>query len=85
MLPYQAGQIMTATGTTAAIGDRMRYRLAQSEPAIRLLQQQYAAIASDIATCELGLDPAAFTGWKVKRLLRTFCHGQSPVRIHLSN
>jgi hypothetical protein len=59
----------------------MRYCLAQSEPAIGLLQQQYAAITGDIATRESGLDPAAFTGCKVTRLLGTFCHGQSLVRI----
>ena len=80
-LPYQAGQIVQTTGTTARISDRMRYRLAQSEPAIGLLQQQYAAVTGDIATGESSFDPAAFTGWKVKRVLGTFCHGQSPVRV----
>jgi hypothetical protein len=48
---------------------------------IGLLQRQYSAVTGDITTCESGLDPAAFTGWKVNRLLETFCHGQSPVRI----
>jgi len=55
--------------------------MAQPESTIGLLQEQHTPIAADIAALESGFDLTAFTGWKVKRLLGTFCHGQSPVRI----
>jgi hypothetical protein len=53
---------------------------AQAQPTIGLPQQQHATVTGDIAALESGFNPAAFTGWKVKRLLGTFCHGQSLVR-----
>lgn len=65
-LAYQARQVVRTTGLAAWIVNRLGHRLAQSKPAIRLLQQQYTAIARDIASLESGFDPAAFTGWKVK-------------------
>jgi hypothetical protein len=72
---------MCTAGTAPRIIQRFGYPLAQSEPAVRLLQQQHTAIAGDIATIESGFHLAAFTDWKVKRCLGTFCHGQSPVRV----
>jgi len=71
---------MLTAGTPSGVVERLGHGLAQSEPPISLLQQQHAAIAGDVATVESSLNLAAFTGWKVKRLLGTFCHGQSLVR-----
>jgi len=71
---------MLTTCLPTWVADDAGNRAAQPQPLIDLLQQQHTAIAGDVATVELGFNAAAFTGWKGKRLLGTFCHGQSLVR-----
>jgi hypothetical protein len=82
-LTEQTRQVMRTAGASSGIVQRFGHRLAQTESAIRLLQQQHTAITGDVAAVESGFNPTAFAGWKVKRLLGTFCHGQSLVRIQL--
>ena len=43
------------------------------------------AYRNDMTTLEAGLDNTPVTGWKSKRFLRTFCHGQSILDVSLSN
>jgi hypothetical protein len=47
------------------------------------LQQQHTRIAGYVTTIKRRFHTTPFTGWKIKRLLGTFCHGQSLVRIQL--
>jgi hypothetical protein len=41
------------------------------------LQQQHTCIAGDGSTIKRRLHTPGFTGWKVKRIPGTVCHGQS--------
>ena len=54
----------------------------EQQPSVSLPKQQQATTTGDIPAGKSGLDPAAFYRWKVEADLGTFCHGQSPVRIH---
>ena len=78
--------ILTGGGDVPGLNPAIRavtlraLREARYGPTIGLLQQQHTRIAGDITAVKCRLNTAAFTGWKVKRLLGTFCHGQSPVR-----
>jgi len=82
-LAQQSQPIVLTTGLPAGIIDHCCNGSAQTQPLIDLLQQQHAAITGDVATVKPGFNPAALTGWKGERLLGTFCHGQSLVRIQL--
>ncbi len=58
---------------------------ARSEPTIGLLQQQHTGIAGDVTAVKCRFNRAAFTRWKVKRRLGTFCHRQSLARSQLEH
>ena len=81
----QAQQIALTTRLSTWVINDSGNGTAQSQPLIDLLQQQHAAITGDVTTVELGFNAAALTGWKGKRLLGTFCHGQSLFEFSLSN
>jgi len=71
--------VLTA-GLVTGILDDIGNRTVQPQPPIDLLQQQHTAVTGDVATFKSGFNAAALTGWEGKRLLGTFCHGQSLVR-----
>jgi hypothetical protein len=79
-LAQQTQEIVPATCLPAGIIEDVGHGSTQPQPLIDLLQQQHAAITGDVTTIELGFNATALTGWKGKRFLGTFCHGQSPVR-----
>jgi len=58
---------------------RLGDRRAQSDATIGLAQQQYPAVAGDVAAVELRLDAAGLAGWKVKRGLGTLQQGPDAV------
>ena len=79
----QQGQLVVSDiATIAGIREPCIDGFEQPQPLVSLPEQQQATITGDIPTEKSGLDPVAFYRWKVEADLGTFCHGQSPVRIH---
>jgi hypothetical protein len=69
----------------ARIGQPLRHRLGQPEPAIQLAQQRQPAVAGDVTTSQAGGDEPLFYGWKFEKPWVTNCIRRSGgFRIHSS-
>jgi hypothetical protein len=82
-LPQQAQAIVVNTGLAPWILQDPGDRFGQAQATVDLLQQQHAAIGSDVTALKIGFDTAALTGWKLKRFLGTVCHRQNLSDIRL--
>ena len=59
----------------APVPDAARQRLGQAEPALRLAQQDHAAVGRDQPAIEIGGHLLASDGWKIERQQGIFGHG----------
>src|SRR3989337_1849456 len=84
-LPDHAQQIVFTARLAARIVQDAGHRRAQSQALVGLLQQQYAAVAGDRTTVEIGLNFAPSSHWKLERRLRTVCHGEALLDSVLAN
>ena len=82
-LPEQVRQAVAATRPAPRIVQAPRRRPRQAQQAVDAGQQRNTAVARDLAAAEVGLDPAAFHGWKMDRIGVAFRHGRVLVRIRV--
>jgi hypothetical protein len=73
-LPQQVDLPVRDVEGIARVGQRGVQSLEQTEPAVRLAQQEDSAIAGDVAALKVGLDFAAIEAWKSEFFLRTVWH-----------
>ena len=65
-LAQQTQGIVIDTGLATRVFQYTRDGLTQTEQAIRLTEQQYTAIASDVSTLNIGFNNPLFADWKFK-------------------